>query len=78
MYWQHAGFKVSSATTLVLIQNEPLGTNESFLPLCLYIFFLQQCYPSGISPMGNSGCFPRGKLAATESCYPTYGAYWVF
>ena len=28
--------------------------------------------------MENSGCFPRGKPAATESRYPTYGAYWVF
>ena len=28
--------------------------------------------------MGNSGCLPRGKPAATGSCYPTYGACWVF
>ena len=28
--------------------------------------------------MGNSGCFPRGKPAATESHYPTYSACWVF
>ena len=28
--------------------------------------------------MGNSACFPRGKPAATESSYPTYGACWVF
>ena len=28
--------------------------------------------------MGNSGCLPREKLAATESRYPTYGACWVF
>ena len=32
----------------------------------------------GISPMGNSGCLPRGKPDATESRYPTYGACWVF
>ena len=31
-----------------------------------------------ISSMGNSGCFPRGKPAATESRYPTYDACWVF
>ena len=34
--------------------------------------------PSGISPMGNLGCFPQGKPAATESRYPTYCACWVF
>ena len=28
--------------------------------------------------MGNSGCFPQGKPAATESRYPTYDACWVF
>ena len=28
--------------------------------------------------MGNSGRFPRGKPAATESRYPAYGACWVF
>ena len=28
--------------------------------------------------MGNSGCFLRGKSAAIESRYPTYGACWVF
>ena len=34
--------------------------------------------PIGISPMGNSSCFPWGKLAATESHYPTYCTCWVF
>ena len=33
--------------------------------------------PIGSSPLGNSGCFPRGKPAASESCYPTYSACWV-
>ena len=43
------------------------------------LFFSPQLYcPKGISPMGNSGCLPRGKPAATESRYPTYGACWVF
>ena len=42
------------------------------------IFFLQLDCPTGISPMGNSGCYPRGKPAATESRYPTYGACCVF
>ena len=41
-------------------------------------YFLQPYCPNGISSMGNSGCFPRGKLAATESRYPTYDACWVF
>ena len=39
---------------------------------------LQLYCPNGISPMGNSGCLPQGKPAATESCYPTYFACWVF
>ena len=30
------------------------------------------------SPMGNSGRFPMGKPAATESRYPTNGACWLF
>ena len=28
--------------------------------------------------MENSGCFPRGKLPATESRYPTDSACWMF
>ena len=28
--------------------------------------------------MGNLGCFPLGKPAATESLYPAYDALWVF
>ena len=42
------------------------------------INFLQLYCPNGICPMGNSGCFPQGKPAATESRYPTYCACWVF
>ena len=41
-------------------------------------FFLQLYCPNGIFPIGNSGFLPRGKPAATESGYPTYGACWVF
>ena len=40
--------------------------------------FLHLYFPNGISPMGNSGCLPRGKPAAAESRYPTYGACWAF
>ena len=46
-----------------------------------FFFFLRLYCPSGISPIGISGCFPRGKPAATESCYPTYCAcsmFWCF
>ena len=43
-----------------------------------YFHFLQVYCPLGISPVGNSGCFPRGKSAVTESRYPTYCACWVF
>ena len=50
--------------------------NRPFLSTILY--FLQLFCPSGISPVGNLGCLPRGKPAATESRYPTYGACWVF
>ena len=32
--------------------------------------FLQLYCPNRISPMGNSGCPPREKSAATESHYP--------
>ena len=49
----------------------------SIVPVLL-LYFLQLYCPNGISPMGNSGCFPRGKRAATESRYPTYGACRVF
>ena len=41
-------------------------------------YFLQLYCPNGISPMGNSGCFPRRKPAATESRYPVYCTCWVF
>ena len=34
--------------------------------------------PHGIFSMGNSGCLPWGKPAATGSRYPTYGACSVF
>ena len=43
-----------------------------------YLFILQLCCPNGISLMENSGCLHRGKPAATESRYPTYGTCWVF
>ena len=51
--------------------------------LCEYVdlfslYFLQLYCPIRISSMGNLGCFPWGKLVATESSYLTYGAYWAF
>ena len=42
------------------------------------LYFLQLYCPIGIFPMGNLDCFPQGKPAATESCYPRYGGCWVF
>ena len=55
-------------------------TQETLLFKKTFFFFnfLQLYCPSGISPMGNSGCLPRGKPVATESRYPSYGACWVF
>ena len=35
-------------------------------------------YPNWISPMRNSSCFPWGKPAVTELCYPFYGACCLF
>ena len=49
---------------------------EVYFVLLLLYFFQLYC-PNGISPMGNLGCFPQGKPAATELCYPTYCACWV-
>ena len=47
--------------------------------VCIMYSYLLQLYCfSRISPIGNSGCPPWGKLAATESHYPTNGACWVF
>ena len=47
--------------------------------LSLKIFFYIQLYcPTAISSMGNSGCLPWGKPAATELRYPTHSTCWVF
>ena len=48
-----------------------------FFPHILLLLFHLYCL-NGISLMGNSGCFPWGKPAATELHYPTPGACWVF
>ena len=52
--------------------------NKKVLLFFFLLYFLQVYCPSGISPMGNSGCLPRGRPAATESRYPTYSAYLMF
>ena len=44
----------------------------------VFVFFLRLYCAIGISPIRNSGCSPRGKPAATESRYQTYGACWLF
>ena len=51
---------------------------RGYLIFSNFNFFLYNYCLNGISPIGNSGCFPRGKLAATESRYPTYCACWAF
>ena len=50
------------------------ATSTTFFYFC----FLQLYFPNGNSPIGNSGCLPRGKPAATKSHSPTFGACWVF
>ena len=40
----------------------------------LNFYFLQLYCPNGSSPLENLDCFPQGKPAVTESCYPTYDA----
>ena len=66
----------------MILMKQVICVEASFFSLSftyLYIFHVLQLYcPNGTSPIRNSGCFPRGKPAATESCYPTYGACWVF
>ena len=47
---------------------------------CLLFFsssFFTRDFFHGISPMGNSGCFPWGKPAVIGSRYPPYKACWV-
>ena len=47
---------------------EPLGHSIASLENVELFHFV---VPKGIPPMGNSGCFPQGKPAASESRYPT-------
>ena len=67
--WLPAFLSVGLLSTL-----ERLTWTESYLNFLLTPV-LSQC---GIYLMGNSGCLPFGKPAVTESCYPTYGACWLF
>ena len=55
-----------------------MGRGLSFCLFCLFVFLYSTYCAKRISPMGNSCFLPRGKPAATESRYPTYGAWWVF
>ena len=59
-----------------------LATSQFFLfkSYTSHFFYklLQRYCPSGISPIGNPGCLPQGKPAATELRYPTHCACWVF
>ena len=62
---------------LIIVTNLLLSEVLLFFFFFKKKFFLQLYCPNGISPMENSGRFPRGKPAATESRYPTYCACWV-
>ena len=59
--------------------------SQSLFLVCFFLLFSHfffTCHnyvvPMGFLPMGKSGCFLRGKPAATESRYLIYGACWVF
>ena len=52
--------------------------STSYISHISYIYIYNFYCPIRISSKENVGCFPRGKPAVTESCYPTYGACWVF
>ena len=60
-----------SLNRLIMYSVESLASQTFF-------FFFQLYFPNGISSMGHLGCCARGKPAATELCYPTYCACWVF
>ena len=62
----------TACVSLVLLLLLLLLLSLLLLFVCLFCCFYN-CIV-GISPLGNSGCFPRGKSAATESRYPSYGA----
>ena len=43
-------------------------------PKVLSLWTLQQQQYTALSPVANSGCFPRGKRTATEECYLVYSS----
>ena len=65
-------FKTTSESAEKAITRKPQLINCPLSPHLLLCCFV------GISALGNSGHFPRGKPVATESHYQTYGACWVF
>ena len=48
------------------------------LNLFIYLFIYYAFISLWDFSHGQLGSFPRGKTAATESRYPTHGAWWVF
>ena len=62
----------------IVLDSRRSGPQFLLLLFFFVLFFVQLYRPIGISPTGNSGCFPLGKAAATESRYPTQGACWAF
>ena len=57
-------------TALTAMHSECLSATSSSSSSLLFLYFLQLSCPNGISPMGNSGCLPQEKLAATEVTLP--------
>ena len=71
--------KKKKEKTLLKKQCKLLKCCDSAVTIAITTFYFSQLYcPNGISLMGNLGCLPWGKPAATELPYPTYGACWVF
>ena len=75
----HAKDTATAATTTNNNDNDNDNNTAVFYQSKLLTVNCLQLYcPIGISPKGDSGCFPRGQPAATESRYPIYCACWVF
>ena len=77
--WEHTHAKFETDFTDSKINdntNIPVLEGREYL-LTVFRILYHFVVPMGISPMGNSGGFPEGKPAATESRYSTLINYKV-